>query len=96
MRVDYRLSDKDSVFGSMSWGNTNKTSVAPFPGALDNSGFNGTGEIDLNRNGQISYTRVWKPTIVIGNPRELHPPGNVARRGQPGRGSVQGVWHRRV
>jgi hypothetical protein len=64
MRVDYRLSDKDSVFGSMSWGNTNKTSVAPFPGALDNSGFNGTGEIDLNRNGQISYTRVWKPTVV--------------------------------
>ncbi len=64
LRVDYRLSDKDSVFGSMSWGNTNKTSVAPFPGALDNSGFSGTGEIDLNRNGQISYTRVWTPTVV--------------------------------
>jgi hypothetical protein len=64
LRLDYRLSEKDSVFGSMSWGNTNKTSVAPFPGALDNSGFSGTGEIDLNRNGQISYTRVWTPTIV--------------------------------
>jgi len=63
-RVDYRLSDKDSLFGSMSWGNTNKASVAPFPGALDNSGFSGTGEVDLNRNGQISYTRVWGPTIV--------------------------------
>uniref|UniRef100_Q02CJ0 TonB-dependent receptor n=1 Tax=Solibacter usitatus (strain Ellin6076) TaxID=234267 RepID=Q02CJ0_SOLUE len=63
-RVDYRLSDKDSLFGSVSWGNTSKTSVAPFPGALDNSGFNGTGELDLNRNGQISYTRVWKPTVV--------------------------------
>ena len=48
----------------MSWGDTNKTSVAPFPGALDNSGFSGTGEIDLNRNAQISYTRVWTPTIV--------------------------------
>jgi len=64
LRMDYRLSDKDSLFGSMSWGNTSKSSVAPFPGALDNSGFNGTGEIDLNRNGQISYTRVWTPTIV--------------------------------
>ncbi|MEO8368237.1 MAG: carboxypeptidase-like regulatory domain-containing protein [Candidatus Solibacter sp.] len=63
-RVDYRLSDKDNIFGSMSWGDTHKTSVAPFPGALDNSGFNGTGEVDLSRNAQISYTRVWKPTIV--------------------------------
>jgi Carboxypeptidase regulatory-like domain len=64
LRMDYRLSDKDSIFGSMSWGNTSKASVAPFPGALDNSGFSGTGEVDLNRNGQISYTRVWSPTIV--------------------------------
>jgi hypothetical protein len=63
-RVDYRLSDKDSLFGSVSWGNTSKSSVAPFPGALDNSGFNGTGELDLNRNGQVSYTRVWTPTVV--------------------------------
>ncbi|MES1256813.1 MAG: carboxypeptidase-like regulatory domain-containing protein [Acidobacteriota bacterium] len=63
-RVDYRMTDKDSIFGSMSWGNTSKTSVAPFPGALDNSGFNGVGELDLNRNGQISYTRVWSPTLV--------------------------------
>ncbi len=63
VRVDYRLSEKNSIFGSLSWGNTNKTSVAPFPGALDNSGFNGTGEIDLNRNGQISFTRVWTPRI---------------------------------
>lgn len=63
-RVDFRLSDKDQLFGSLSWGNTNKTSTPPFPGALDASGFAGAGEIDLNRNAQISYTRVWRPTIV--------------------------------
>ena len=63
-RVDFRLSDKDSIFGSLSWGNTNKTSVPPFPGVLDNSGFSGSGEIDLNRNGQMSYTRTWTPTIL--------------------------------
>ena len=63
-RVDYRLSDKDSLFGSISWGNTSKTLVAPFPGALDNSGFSGVGELDLSRNAQISYTRVWTPTLV--------------------------------
>ncbi|MCU1330016.1 MAG: TonB-dependent receptor [Bryobacterales bacterium] len=63
-RVDYRLSEKNSIFGSMSWGDTSKRSVAPFAGALDNSGFNGAGEIDLSRNAQVSFTRVWSPTIV--------------------------------
>ena len=63
-RVDYRLSDKDNVFGSLSWGNTNKTNAPPFPGALDNSGFAGNGEIDLNRNGQVSYTRSWSTSVV--------------------------------
>jgi len=63
-RVDYRLSDKDSLFGSISWGDTSKTLVAPFPGALDNSGFTGVGELDLSRNAQLSYTRVWTPTVV--------------------------------
>jgi hypothetical protein len=64
MRVDFRLSDKDTLFGSMSWGDTDKTSTPPFPGALDGSGFNGAGERDLSRNGQISYTRVWNATTV--------------------------------
>jgi hypothetical protein len=64
LRTDYRLSDKDTLFGSLSWGNTDKTSVPPFPGALDASGFSGAGELDLNRNGQVSFTRVWTPSIV--------------------------------
>jgi hypothetical protein len=63
-RVDYRLSDKDSLFGSLSWSNTSKTDGAPLPGALDDTGFNGAGEIDLARNAQISYTRVWSPSMV--------------------------------
>jgi len=63
-RVDYRLSDKDSLFGSMSWGNTSKSNTPPFPGALDASGFSGAAELDLSRNAQISYTRVWTPTVV--------------------------------
>jgi len=63
-RVDYKLSDKSSLFGSVSWSNTNKLQVPPLPGALDNSGFTGHTEYDLNRNGQLSYTRVWSPTLV--------------------------------
>ncbi len=63
-RVDYRLSDKDSLFGSLSWSNTSKSDGAPLPGALDDTGFNGAGEIDLARNGQASYTHVWGPSVV--------------------------------
>ena len=63
-RVDYRLSEKDSLFGSLSWSNTGKTSGSPFPGPLDGADFNGAQETDLSRNGQISYTRVWTPSII--------------------------------
>jgi hypothetical protein len=63
-RVDYRLSEKNSLFGSLSWSNTSKTDGAPLPGALDDTGFNGSGEIDLSRNAQMSFTRVWSPTLV--------------------------------
>ncbi|HEX3880748.1 MAG TPA: carboxypeptidase regulatory-like domain-containing protein, partial [Bryobacteraceae bacterium] len=64
MRVDYRLSDKDTLFGSLSWSDTSKTDGAPLPGALDDTGFNGAGEIDLSRNGQISYTHVWGSNLL--------------------------------
>jgi hypothetical protein len=63
-RVDYRLSDKDSLFGSMSWSNTGKTSGSPFPGPLDGADFNGAQETDLSRQAQISYSRVWSPTLI--------------------------------
>ena len=62
--MDYRLSEKNSLFGSLSWSNTGKTSGSPFNGPLDGADFNGAQETDLSRNGQISYTRVWTPTII--------------------------------
>ena len=64
VRADYRLSDKDSIFSSVSWSNTTKTSISPYPGILDGSDFNGNGETDLGRNAQIGWTRVWSPTVV--------------------------------
>ncbi len=35
-----------------------------FPGPLDGADFNGAQETDLSRNAQISYTRVWTPTLI--------------------------------
>ena len=63
-RVDYRLSDKNSIFGSISWANTAKSSVTPFTGGLDGGNFNGNGEQDLGRNAQLGFTRVWSPSII--------------------------------
>ncbi|MGJ5815657.1 carboxypeptidase regulatory-like domain-containing protein [Paludibaculum fermentans] len=63
-RVDYRLSDKDSLFGSLSWSNLNKYNEPFLPGALDGTPFSAVTEEDLSRNAQISYTRVWSPSIV--------------------------------
>ncbi|HLK17709.1 MAG TPA: TonB-dependent receptor [Bryobacteraceae bacterium] len=63
-RVDYRIDEKDSLFGSISWSNTNKGSVPPFQGALDGANFYGVSEQDLGRNAQLGFTRIWTPTII--------------------------------
>ncbi len=63
-RVDYHLSDSDSIFGTISWSNTAKASGQPFPGALDGENFNGTGETDLGRNAMISWTHIASASVV--------------------------------
>ncbi len=64
LRIDHRISDKDSLFGTLSWSNTEKGNIAPFPGALDGATFAGVPEEDLSRNAMASYTRVWTPSII--------------------------------
>ena len=63
-RVDYRINDKNSLFGSISWSSTSKSNGPPFQGALDGAGFTGASEVDLGRNAQLSYTRIWTPSIL--------------------------------
>ena len=66
-RVDYHYNDSNSIFGSISWVNTSKTSVTPFNGsaqALDGGNFNGNSEQDLSRNGMISWAHIFSPTLV--------------------------------
>ncbi len=64
VRTDYRVTDKDTIFGSLSWSNLNKFNGAILPGALDGTPFNAVTEEDLGRNAQLSWTRVWKPNII--------------------------------
>lgn len=63
-RVDYKIDDKDSLFGSISWSNTAKSAVPPFQGALDGGNFYGSSEQDLGRNAQLGFIRVWNPSII--------------------------------
>ena len=64
VRVDYRVTEKDLIFGTLSWSNLSKFNGPPLPGALDGSPFNAVSEEDLGRNAQLSWTRVWKPNII--------------------------------
>lgn len=64
IRIDHKLSDKDSLFGSLSWSEENKRITPPLPGALDASGFNGAEEKNQGRNAMVSWTRVWSPTFL--------------------------------
>lgn len=64
LRSDFKLSDKDSFYGSLSWSDHSLLSGPPLPGALDGSGFGGNSQEDLTRNAQLGYTRVWSPSII--------------------------------
>jgi hypothetical protein len=64
LRMDHKISDKDSIFGSLSWSEERKFNGTPLPPALDAGGFAGQNETDLARNAMISYTRVWTPSIL--------------------------------
>ncbi len=63
-RVDYHMNEKNSIFGSISWSDTSKSSLAPFQGALDGGNFYGSSETDLGRDAVISWTHIFSPTIV--------------------------------
>ncbi len=63
-RVDCHYNDANSIFGTISWSDTAKSSVQPFAGALDGGNFNGTSETDLGRNAMLSWTHTFSPTIV--------------------------------
>lgn len=64
LRVDHRLSDKDSLFGSFSWTEITKEMPPPLPGPLDGTGFSATEQKDKPRSAMVSWSRVWNPTLL--------------------------------
>ncbi len=63
-RSDFRISDKDSLYGSLSWNEQNTFTGTQLPGALDAAGFGGETQQDLTRNAQLGYTRVWNASVI--------------------------------
>jgi len=64
VRIDHRISDNDSIFGSVSWIEEKKFQSSPLPGGLDAGGFGGEQEENLSRNAMLSYTKIWSPTLI--------------------------------
>ena len=62
LRADFRISDKDSLYGSLSWSDYSRFSGPAFPGALS-AGTSPTLN-NLTRNGQVGYTRVWSRSMI--------------------------------
>ena len=64
LRLDYRLSDKDMLFGSMSWHEEFRRLQSPLPALLDGAGFLGEAQENKPRNAMASWTHVWSPNIL--------------------------------
>ena len=64
IRLDHRINDNNSIFGSVSIIEESKYQSPPLPGDLDAGGFAGESETNKSRNAMISYTKIWNPTII--------------------------------
>ncbi len=63
-RIDHRLSQKDTIFGNLSWSTSNKFISPPINNPLDGGGqSDGTFHI-LGRNVMASWARTWSPTVL--------------------------------
>ena len=64
LRSDFRVSDKDSLYGSISWMDQASGGTAALPALGANAGGNPSTQATFTRNAQLGYTRVWTPSLV--------------------------------
>ncbi len=95
-RVDFHLSDKDSIFGSLSWSNKAQSNGQPLPGALDATYFASQAEQDLGRNAMLSWTRVWSPKFITETRAGYTRLVTSRTQADPEYRPVQSVWNRRL
>jgi outer membrane receptor protein involved in Fe transport len=64
LRSDFRISDKDSLYGSLSWYDNTKTATPHFVATLGDNAGGGDTQTTPTRNAQLGYTRIWTSSIV--------------------------------
>jgi hypothetical protein len=64
IRIDHRLSQKDTIFGNLSWSTSNKFITPPINNPLDGGGQSDGTFHTLGRNAMASWARTWTPTVL--------------------------------
>jgi hypothetical protein len=64
VRVDHKISDKDSLFGTFSYENQPSFTPSPFQNALDGGAFSDGYENDSFRSVALSETHVFSPKLI--------------------------------
>lgn len=64
LRVDHRITDKDQLFGSLSWSNGSQLNPPALSTAAGGALAPGYDSTMLSRLAMLSYTRIWTPSIL--------------------------------
>ena len=64
VRIDHRFSDKDSIFGRVSYSNQTLTPPGPLPPPIDGAAFSSGDFLNRPRNVVITETHIFSPTTV--------------------------------
>jgi len=64
VRIDHKITDKDNLFGSLSWGNSFINAHPFVTQAYGGYLVVGRTQPELRRLGMFSYTHIWSPTIL--------------------------------
>jgi len=64
LRSDFKINDKDSLYGSLSWMDQASGGANTMPLTLGTVSGNSNVQSTFTRNAQLGYTRVWSPSLV--------------------------------
>jgi hypothetical protein len=64
IRVDHKISDKDSIFGRLSFSDQNLTPPGPIPPPLDSASFSSGNFLNNARSVALAETHIFTPSIV--------------------------------
>jgi len=97
IRIDQNFSERDQMFGRMSFTNTGRFIPGPFPGLADGGSFNAGNQTIGTRNAALSETHSFSPLLVnslrfsYGRVHTLFAPTTADQAGIPEQYGIQGI-----